>query len=150
MKARKIFYAMIKSSNLIIYKARRKYFKNHHKSVYLKIKPKIKLITRVKDAPYRFGFITSSVLEGINGALEDARKYEPIYLIESFLEFSISQWNYQREQIRLGVNFKFMNITASIINAYEKADLKCFPKQQNTFEVIENEDGMDCSFIITK
>lgn len=150
VKARYAFYAMIRSTNKVLYQARRRYMKKHHKNAYYKVKPYIKEITRVKGAPFRFGYTTSSVLEGINGALAESRKYEPIYLIEAFYEFCLKQWTKQITEISLGSAFKYMNRTESIINEYKKSQLQCYEKSKDIYIVTESEDGIEFTYKIRK
>lgn len=147
-EAQAAFFIMIKSTNIELYEARLNVFKSKYKTAYKAIKDYLPEITRVKNAPYRYNYVTDSVLEGINGSLSESRKYEPIFLIESFIKFCMDQWNKQIMELNIH-NSLYVNRIEGILENMKRNNYNVkvdIPGER--FHVLEAEDGHDFQYCV--
>lgn len=148
-KAHAMFYILIKSTNTELYQARLQAFKKRFPIVYENISEFLPLITRVLGAPFRYNYVTDSVLEGINGSLKEIRKYDPIYLIEGFLKFCISQWNNQVNELYIH-NSTYINRIEGIICSMQRNELEVTELVNGcVYHVQEKEDGHTFQYKVT-
>lgn len=148
-EAHAAFFILIKSVNTELYDARLKIFQSKYKSTYKAIKDYLPNVTRIQKAPFRYNYVTDSVLEGINGSLSGARKYEPIFLIEAFVKYCVKQWNKQVYELNIHDSL-YINRVECILNEMRKNGLLVTTVEQNEkYHVMETEDGHDFQYIVS-
>lgn len=119
--ARDDFFRMIKSDSIPVYLFYLSEFKQKHSAVYSHVKPYLNRIVRVLGAPYRFGYVSDSPMESINGALGNSRKHEVIYTIDAFLEFCFSQFEKQIKKLEKYPTEPLTNLISNEKNIFETA-----------------------------
>lgn len=120
--ARDDFFRMIKANTLALYTFYLNEFKKKFPTVYSHISQYLPKIVRVLGAPYRFGYVSDSPIESVNGVLGNARKHEVIYLFDAFIEFSFSQYEKQINKLEKYPDEPLTNRITCDKNLFKRAE----------------------------